>query len=372
MAVDPQGNVWVATLRGLSVFAPPESAQRPMVTPMVEEVTLDGVPVDLREAIRVPARARDLVIRYTAAAFLGPGRPTLRHRLVGVDADWSTGGSPAMAHYHALAPGPYVFELRARDATAALARLRFVVDGPFWRSRTMVVLLLAAAGAALLAFQRVRLARRRLQRQAIAEERARLARELHDGLSQKLRAVGLLSDRVRLQTREQATASGLVEMGQIVVQAHAELRHAIWDIREGREHHHQRLEPFIERVLAQIEVPPEMTVRLESAGSSLPVAGEAAREIPLVVREAVLNAVRHAHANRIDVGVLSDDEGLHVWVRDDGRGMPSDGRANETGGYGLIGMHERARRLGGHLVVHSEAGVGTEISLFVARGRRQS
>jgi signal transduction histidine kinase len=130
----------------------------------------------------------------------------------------------------------------------------------------------------------------------------------------------------------------------------------------------QRLETLIERVVSQVAAPPETAVRLQTSESSLPVGGLAAHEAPLIVKEALLNAVRHARATSIEIGVLSDEEGLHVWVRDDGRGLPPDGAAGGAGGYGIIGMHERARRLGGVLTIHSTPDVGTEVSLFVPRG----
>jgi hypothetical protein len=83
MTLDGQGNVWVATLKGLSVFPPPERAQRPVVTPLVEEILVDGVPWTSGSSVRLGPTSRDLVVRYTAPSFLGGSRPRLRHRLLG-------------------------------------------------------------------------------------------------------------------------------------------------------------------------------------------------------------------------------------------------------------------------------------------------
>jgi signal transduction histidine kinase len=90
----------------------------------------------------------------------------------------------------------------------------------------------------------------------------------------------------------------------------------------------------------------------------------------LVVKEAVINAIRHAQARNIEVGVLSDDEVLQVWVRDDGRGFFAEEAIQGRGGHGIIGMHERARRLGGTLTLNAEPGAGTEVSLVVPRRGR--
>jgi signal transduction histidine kinase len=240
-----------------------------------------------------------------------------------------------------------------------------ISEPPFWRTRSFLGLLLVVASAVAVGLHHLRIARLKLRQRAVAEERTRIARDLHDGLSQKLRAIGLLSDQARADRSEGRAAAPLQQLQHIVHEAHAELRRAIWDMREGGGH--QRLETAIERVLSEIEVPAEIKLTLETSGSSLPVSGLAAHEAPLVVKEAVINAVRHARAKHIEVGVLSDEEGLHVWVRDDGRGFSWSGSADGGTGYGIIGMHERARRLGGVLTTNSRADGGAEISLFVPR-----
>jgi signal transduction histidine kinase len=222
----------------------------------------------------------------------------------------------------------------------------------------------------------MRLGRLKLRHRTLNAEQARLARDLHDGLAQKLLAIGLLSDRVRLAPRAEATgapasthprlAGELLELRQIVGEAYTELNRAIWDLRVPGESQH-RLETLIERTVSEVAVPSEVKVTVRTAGESLPVSGLTAHEVPLVIKEALLNAVRHAEARNIEVGVLSDEEGLQVWVRDDGRGLPAPGDPDlsKRGGYGLIGMHERARRLGGVLTIESEPGAGTEVSLVV-------
>jgi signal transduction histidine kinase/ligand-binding sensor domain-containing protein len=377
MALDPQGNVWVATLRGASVFAPAAGAQQPVVTPVIEQISVDGLPVEVGEAVRLGWRNRDLVVRYTSPTFLDPGRPRLRHRLVGFDADWVPGGTPAAAHYRDLGEGAYTLEIRAGDAEASIRRMTVVAELPFWRTRPFFGLMALVSVALGFGFHGLRLARLKLTHRAVNVERARMARDLHDGLAQKLRAIGLLSDRMRLGAGAEAAGDEkdkrlerqLLTLRQIVGESYAELNRAIWDMREpsGGE---RRLETLIERTLSALAVPAEVSVSLQTAGTSLPVGGHASHEVPLVVKEAVTNAVRHARARNIEVGVLSDEEGLQVWVRDDGRGFSPEGAAN-GGGFGIIGMHERARRLGGVLTIQSTPGAGTEVSLLVPRSQGQ-
>ena len=367
MSLDGQGNVWVATLGGLTVFSPPERAPQTVLLPVVEEIAVDGVPVPVESSIRIGSGQRSLVVRYTVASFLGPTRPRLRHRLLGFDADWVPVGG-GVAHYHDLAAGRYTLELAAGEDVRQVLRLTIVAQPPWWRTLSFVAVVLGLLAAAGLALHRLRVSRIGLRHRAANDERVRIARELHDGLAQKLRAIGLLSDRLRHDGR--ADGDKLRKMRQIIGEAHAELRRALWDMREGAET--QRVEMLIEQTLSQLVIPTGIEVSLQTAGSSLPVPSMVANEVRLVAKEALVNAISHSRARRIEIGVLSDEEGLHVWVRDDGRGgLLSEQEAANKGHYGLIGMLERARRLDGRLSTRSEPGIGTEISLFVARAQMQ-
>ena len=85
-----------------------------------------------------------------------------------------------------------------------------------------------------------------------------------------------------------------------------------------------------------------------------------------IVQESVANVVRHAQAQTIDVELARSDRHLRVVVSDDGRGFDtSEGFSLEERHYGLIGMRERAERLGGRLEVTSVAGKGTRVLVEV-------
>jgi signal transduction histidine kinase len=90
-------------------------------------------------------------------------------------------------------------------------------------------------------------------------------------------------------------------------------------------------------------------------------------EVYRVAAEALRNAFRHAHAQRIEVEILYGEKWLRLRVRDDGKGidpklLSGDGRA---GHYGLHGMRERARLAGGKLAVWSKLDSGTEVDLSI-------
>jgi signal transduction histidine kinase/ligand-binding sensor domain-containing protein len=358
------GSIWVATLGGVSAFVPAASAPRAVVVPIVDEFAVDGVPVTTAPEVRVRAGQTDLAIHYTAPTFLGPGPPRLAHRLRGHDADWEAAPPQTVAHYQQLPPGAYTLELRAAGADRVVQGVAIVVTPPFWRSGWFVALAVGAAAALGFGLHRLRIRALKGRQRAINDERVRIARDLHDGLAQKFTAMGLLVDGVASGQRGDQSEK-LTQVRRILGETHAELRRAVWDMREGTEGQ-PRLETLVERVLARAVVPAETSLNLRTAESSMPVSGVCAHEVPLVVQEALTNALRHARATQIEVGVLSDEDGVYVWVKDDGCGTTGTGGT----GCGIIGMHERARRLDGQLTFRSAPGAGTEVSLFVPRVER--
>jgi signal transduction histidine kinase len=85
-----------------------------------------------------------------------------------------------------------------------------------------------------------------------------------------------------------------------------------------------------------------------------------------IAQEAVTNAVKHASAKHVKIHVRMDERRLLLRVNDDGRGFEPSGAFASTGGrFGLLGMRERAERLGGQLDLSSELGRGTQVEVSV-------
>jgi signal transduction histidine kinase len=90
-------------------------------------------------------------------------------------------------------------------------------------------------------------------------------------------------------------------------------------------------------------------------------------EIYLIAREALGNAFRHAHAQKIEAEITYGDRRFRLRVRDDGRGLDPSvrDRGSRAGHWGLTGMRERANAAGGKLEVWSQEGAGTEVDLTI-------
>jgi len=93
-----------------------------------------------------------------------------------------------------------------------------------------------------------------------------------------------------------------------------------------------------------------------------------AHELLMVVREALHNAIRHGQPARVHVDIGFEQKTFTVQVCDDGCGFdPEVASSQSNGHYGLVGIRERAKRIGGSLVLNSWRGVGTQLILSVPR-----
>lgn len=227
-----------------------------------------------------------------------------------------------------------------------------------------LIVLLAAHAA--IAIENARL-HERSRELSIAEERNRLARELHDAVTQQLFGVVLAAESAReLLARGDAAAAAEVERVQGLARAAMdELRAVVFELRPASleaEGLASALRKHIE-VLRRVSGRP-IELRLGAAPAPA-LGGRAAGEVFRIAQEALQNALRHADAERIDV-VLGEAGGrLLLTVADDGRGF--DGAAPTVRGrrLGLTSMEERAAALGGRLEIDSRPGAGTTVRLEV-------
>ncbi len=199
----------------------------------------------------------------------------------------------------------------------------------------------------------------------LSAERARIARDLHDALSQSLFSIGLRAEAAR---RDLAGAPGradvhLASIADIARDARAELGAVVEGLRppaiddEGLPRALRSLAGALDR-LGEADVEVDLTDEPEPAP-------ERDREVFLILQEALVNAVRHAHARRVRLTMRGEDGGLRAEVADDGVGFdPEDARARARR-MGLNAMRQRAAALGGELRVESSPGEGARVLLWV-------
>jgi signal transduction histidine kinase len=207
------------------------------------------------------------------------------------------------------------------------------------------------------------------QQVAVVEERQRLARELHDSVTQSLHGSTLLAEagqRLAKAGDLERTRGYFARLGEISQQALKEMRLLVYELR-----------PFALREVGLIEA---LQLRIDSvekrAGIEAQLSVEGEIELPEIVedalfriaQEALNNALKYAKPTSVVVTIRVEGETPHqhviLEVVDDGIGFDTDA-VGATGGIGLIGMRERIEKLGGNLVVRSIPGEGTSVKAII-------
>ncbi|MEV6649481.1 GAF domain-containing sensor histidine kinase [Streptomyces sp. NPDC051219] len=202
----------------------------------------------------------------------------------------------------------------------------------------------------------------------IAEERSRLAHELHDAVSQKLFSLRLTAQAAAaLVDRDPARAKDeLQQVAALAAEAADELRAAVVELRPAALDE----DGLVATLRTQIQVLDRAhtaSVTFDSAGvRALPAAQEGA--LLRVSQEALHNALRHSGADKIEVRLSRREHGAVLRITDDGRGF--DPRTVRRAGrhLGLVSMRDRASGVGGSLSVQSAPGEGTTIEMEVPGG----
>jgi signal transduction histidine kinase len=356
---------------------------RPNAVPppvLIERVIVDGrtggAPGAAGAAAPFPPGSGKVEIHYRSLSFVQPKRARHRYRLAGFDRDWVDAGARRVAYYTNVPPGRYRFEVQAANADGvwneAGAAWALAIAPHFYQTWWFYGACACALGGLAWLAHRARLGRLRAVYLAAFAERNRVARELHDTLLQGMNAVAmqLAAVRMRLPADAEEARRALEGVQGLVTETLQDTRQAVWDLREqpsGDGDLGVALGRLCRRLCTPLSVRHDVRVEGEPFTLPHPVQDEVFR----IAQEAVQNALKHAAPRSIDVHLRWGAEALALAVRDDGRGFEPDGAAAAPapGHYGLLGLRERAAKIGGKLEIASGPGRGTAVELVVARRR---
>lgn len=200
------------------------------------------------------------------------------------------------------------------------------------------------------------------QRQALDDERHRIARELHDSVTQDVLSAGMTIELCRAKV----ASAGVPAIAAELDAAKALTRHAVERLRAAiYALHHTPEEPpgslpvLLER-LSTVHLPSDLTVKVAVAGAPVPLPGEAEHALLRIAGEALFNTVAHGNATRAAVRLSYRDDGVLLTICDDGDGDPAALRrtlrlaeaADLAGGHqGLVNMKARVAELGGTMSI---------------------
>ena len=364
------GRLWFPTSRGLAVLDPDERPQK-VAPPMVHllEVAVDGRTVPPTTAATLPPGDGRMQFRYTGIHLSGPERVRYSYQLDGLDKDWSNWVARRVTNYNSLPHGLYRFVVRASvpGAAPSEASFAFELQPHYYETAWFRYLCAVLAVAAIWGMYRQHMHQIRERFALVLEERARLAREIHDTLAQGFVGISSQLDAVALTLNDHVeVAREHLELARKMVRhSLTEARRSVMDLRASALEGHDLPAALSEAARVWTAGSP-VEVQVDVEGESPHLPQETEQHLLRIAQEAVTNAVKHSQASRVRIQLEMERRKLSLRVADNGQGFEQNDAFSEVGGhFGLLGMRERAERLGGELQLHSQPGHGTEVEVTV-------
>ncbi|HEX3085996.1 MAG TPA: triple tyrosine motif-containing protein [Pyrinomonadaceae bacterium] len=344
--------------------------------------------MDVKAKIRIEPGQTYLEIHYSGLSFINPELVKFKYRLEGSDEKWTDADTRRVAYYTHLPPGNYHFRVLAANRDGVWSKqgaaLEITVLPQFWQTWWFVMLATALITAIiyLIYQQRIRILKRTQQaqeafsRQLIESqeaERKRIAAGLHDNLGQHLiviknwAALALNFTDKTAPVREQ-----LDEISTTAVQALNEVREIIYDLRPYQIET-IGLSRTIKSMAEQVAAASGIDFRIECDELENIFSPDDEVTFYRMIQECVSNVVKHSRAERAAVRIKRRADGIEAEISDNGRGFvpETQPQSDKAGGFGLQGLSERVRMLGGSHQVRSALGNGTTISVRIGREREK-
>jgi len=303
--------------------------------------------------------------------YLPNGTLSYSFLLEGLQEKWSKPSSGNSFSYRNLPPGEYNLLVKCIDSFKnegnPVSLLRLVIRPPFWKTWWFISLLFLS-GFMLTAFlirrmQEIKFKTRLSElerRNAVDRERLRISQDMHDELGSSLTQIAILSEILKKQKSPDEMLTMIDKISGISRSVIDDLGEIIWAMNPKNDNL-ASFASYLRQHASEYLANAGITGLLSFPGEfpAIPMSSEQRRNIYLVVKEALNNAVKHSGATAVTVTLHWDKGTLQMQIKDNGRGFkPMDSLHS---GYGLQGMRKRTESLGGHFTINSEPGKGTEI-----------
>ena len=397
------GEMIFGGINGLNVFLPERIQSNPVIPPIVitsiskndEEINFEWAE-DGRSEVILKWPENSFEFEYAALSFALPEKNQYAYYLEGFEETWNNVGSRRYGQYTNLPGGAYTLRVKGSNNDGVWNEtgtvLTITVVPPFWatwwfRGVMLLTLLGVIYGSYRLRVRNLEERERELKFQvkqsaaelietqeilqqsemekAITEERNRLARDLHDSVTQSIYSLTLLAEAgyrmIKGGDLKQAEGNQ-TRLGEIAQQALQEMRLLVYELRPQvlqNEGLIGALEHRLEAVERRAGINAHMQVELE-----IDLHPSLDEELFHISMEALNNALKHSKASEVTLSLKSEEDTIILMVEDNGRGFDQE-LVQSQAGMGLTSMTERVEKIGGGLSIESGSGTGTRILVSV-------
>jgi signal transduction histidine kinase/ligand-binding sensor domain-containing protein len=368
------GRLWFSTGRGFATVNPGAAAfaarsNLPAPLTHIVEVAVNGHPVDPAQSSQWKPGQGRVQFRYAGVYLTAPERVRYSYKLEGLDSDWIPAGSRRVIDYNPLPHGRYRFLVLASLAGggSSQAEYRFEVLPRFFEANWFPWACGAFLGAAAYGLYRLRLRTIHARFALVFEERARLAREIHDTLAQGFVGISAQLDAVAIRLNQDlGSARQHLNLAQKMARhSLTEARRSVMDLRTA-DLQEQDLPAALMASARRLVGGTPVELRCEVTEIKDQLAPETEQNVLRIAQEAVTNAVKHARPKMVQVELGRDNGFVYLRVKDDGLGFETPRTFSASSGqFGILGMRERAARCSGEFVLSSQPGVGTQVEVRI-------
>jgi signal transduction histidine kinase len=381
-APDAHNGAWYASDAG-PVHINGDTREPPRVPPPVvlEQVVVDGrrLVIPQNSPLTLTPSTKTLEIEATPVVLGSHAGLQMRRKLIGFDRNWTAVPVSHEATYTNLPPGEYVYRVEVSWgdwAKGSSVDLHIIQKAHFYQRWWFLVLCTMLTLMAIWLLHRQKLHRVAAQFGAVAEERNRIAREMHDTILQGCIGISFLLDGIasneQMQRAEDSPRPALHEPSWAALKlARTEIertireaRAAIWNLRRTQDEARldRSLRELFDKMTGNLPVPAQFL----TSGPSLQLTRDRQWEILMSAREALRNAIHHAGGAKISVSLRYTTNLVRVEITDEGCGISQAPGAARTGGhFGVVGMQERMAKIGGTCSISSAEGTGTTVTLEI-------
>lgn len=358
-----QGELFIGARGGFSYFQPTQLRRNQVPPPVaVTEIRVNNQPRPVEAQVELQPGEQTLTVAFAALNFSQAQKNRYAYRLEGFDPTWTSTDARTVT-YTNLAPGHYILRIRAANNDGVWNQtgqtLAVRVQPAYYQTLWFKALLVAAGAAVLWGIYRYR----QNQQLQLAGVRDRIAKDLHDDIGSTLSSIRIFSEvaQVQLADAHPATVSLLQRISTNASTLAESMQDIIWTIKtnhDGLPDVVTRMREFGLRLTEAKGI--RFTMQVAEPFPALRLSVEQRRNLYLIFKESVNNAVKYADCTHLQVKLSVSGRQLQLLIEDDGRGFDL---ATARTGNGLANLETRAHDIRGHITFTTAPGAGTAVAL---------
>lgn len=384
------GELWFGTAAGIVHFRP-ENVKLLSIqaTPVITRILVNDIEapylqcsltgatnVNNIQQIELPFEHNTLSFSFAALEYSDPPNTKFSFQMEGIDPGWLSPTRRNFIRYAKLPFGQYVFRLKAANSDGIWGherKLVIIIGRPYYRTWWFTSLMIALGLGIIIAIMRYRQQKRERirkteedKRQALEQERQRIARDMHDDLGSSLSALSLVTEIARHKKSSELKAE-IERINNSAREISSKIREVIWTV-SSRNDSLENLISYINNYALDLfeSTSQDFNLHLPEHIPEVFLNGEYRRNIFLAFKEALNNLLKYAEATEVSIVVETTDDQLSILVQDNGKGFDPALLQNSSGN-GLRNMQSRMSDIGGTCQINTGPN-GTFIHFSLALG----